>query len=77
MQLRRDRLTFAMMFGVPIIQLLLFGYAINTDPQHLPTAVLVGGPAAQFARSICRPLADSGYFRFDHVGRAARPRWTS
>ena len=38
--MRRDRLTFAMMFGVPIMQLLLFGYAINTDPHHLPAAVV-------------------------------------
>ena len=40
-QLVRDRLTYAMILGVPIVQLLLFGYAINTDPKHLPTAVLV------------------------------------
>ena len=41
LQLRRDRLTFAMMFGMPIMQLVLFGYAINADPKGLPTAVLV------------------------------------
>ena len=40
LQLKRDRLTFAMMFGVPIMQLLLFGYAIDTDPHNLPTAVI-------------------------------------
>ena len=40
MQMRRDRLTFAMMVGVPMMQLVLFGYAINTDPKHLPTAVV-------------------------------------
>src|SRR3990170_5396104 len=40
LQLRRDRLTFAMMFGMPIMQLVLFGYAINNDPKGLPTAVL-------------------------------------
>ena len=40
-QLVRDRLTYAMIIGIPIFQLLLFGYAINTDPKHLPTAVLV------------------------------------
>ena len=39
-QMRRDRLTFAMMFGIPIIQLVLFGFAINTDPKNLPVAVL-------------------------------------
>ena len=40
-QMRRDRLTFAMMIGVPLVQLILFGYAINTDPKQLPTALLV------------------------------------
>ena len=40
-QLRRDRLTFATMIFIPVVQLLLFGYAINTTPRHLPTAVLV------------------------------------
>ncbi len=38
LQLRRDRVTFAMMIGIPIMQLLMFGFAINTDPKHLPTA---------------------------------------
>ncbi|NCC26506.1 MAG: ABC transporter permease, partial [Deltaproteobacteria bacterium] len=38
-QMRRDRLTFAMMAGVPLMQLILFGYAINSDPRHLPTAL--------------------------------------
>ena len=38
-QMRRDRMTFGMMIGVPMIQLILFGYAINSDPKHLPTAV--------------------------------------
>ena len=40
-QLRRDRLTFAMMIGIPLIQLTLFGFAINGDPKHLPTLVVV------------------------------------
>ena len=40
-QMRRDRLTFGMMIGIPLIQLVLFGYAINSDPKHLPTAVLL------------------------------------
>ena len=39
-QLQRDRLTFGMIVGIPVLQLLLFGFAINTDPRHLPTAVL-------------------------------------
>jgi ABC-2 type transport system permease protein len=61
-QIRRDRLTFAMMFGIPILQLTLFGYAINSDPKHLPTAVRVAdhGP---FARSLVRALENSGYFQ--------------
>ena len=42
LQLRRDRLTFGMIVGLPIIQLLLFGYAINSDPKHLPTALVLG-----------------------------------
>jgi len=61
-QLRRDRLTFAMLVGVPILQLLLFGYAINGDPRQLPTAVVAldDGP---FARSIVRAAENTGYFR--------------
>ena len=46
-QMRRDRLTFAMMLGIPLIQLTLFGYAINSDPRHLPTAVLLADQGAQ------------------------------
>ena len=40
-QMRRDRLTFAMMVGIPLMQLVLFAYAINLDPKHLPTAVVL------------------------------------
>ena len=61
-QLRRDRLTFAMMVGIPLIQLVLFGYAINTDPKHLPTAVL-SADQSPFSRSFVRALENSGYFR--------------
>ena len=50
-QLRRDRLTFAMMVGVPILQLVLFSYAINTDPKHLPMAV-VTADESEFSRSL-------------------------
>jgi ABC-2 type transport system permease protein len=60
-QMRRDRLTFAMMIGVPLMQLTLFGYAINTDPKHLPTALLVADQSV-FARSLVRALENSGYF---------------
>ncbi len=60
-QMRRDRLTFAMMLGVPLMQLVLFGFAINMDPKALPTAVadLDRGP---FARSFTAALRNSGYF---------------
>jgi len=60
-QMRRDRLTFAMMIGVPLMQLVLFGYAINTDPKHLPAALVVADQSA-FARSVVRALENSGYF---------------
>jgi len=61
-QLRRDRLTFAMMLGVPIMQLVLFGYAINGDPRGLPTAVVAtdNGP---LVRSIVRAAENTGYFK--------------
>ncbi|BBK42769.1 mannose-1-phosphate guanyltransferase [Allostella vacuolata] len=61
-QMRRDRLTFAMMVGVPVLQLLLFGYAINADPKSLPTA-LVMGEASPFARAFLAGIGNSGYFR--------------
>lgn len=60
-QLRRDRLTFAMILGIPIMQLLLFGYAINTDPKHLPTAVLVQDQG-DLSRSVIAALENSQYF---------------
>jgi len=64
-QLSRDRLTFAMMFGLPIMQLLLFGYAIDTDPHRLPTAVLVADQS-QITRTILSALSNTGYMRFTH-----------
>ncbi len=60
-QLRRDRLTFAMAFMLPLVQLLLFGFAINTDPRHLRAAIEVGDPSAA-TRSIVSALANSRYF---------------
>jgi ABC-2 type transport system permease protein len=60
-QMRRDRLTFAMIIGVPLLQLTLFGYAINTDPKHLPTALLVADQGV-FTRSLVRALENSEYF---------------
>ena len=61
-QMLRDRLTFAMMVGIPIMQLILFGYAINSDPRALPTAVVVADNGT-FARSIVRALENTSYFR--------------
>ena len=66
-QMRRDRLTFAMMFGIPIIQLVLFGFAINTDPKNLPVAVLASDNSP-FARRFVHAMENSGYFKIvDHV----------
>ena len=61
-QMRRDRITFAMMVGVPLMQLILFGYAINSDPKSLPTAVVMGD-SSPFSRSIVSALQNSEYFR--------------
>ena len=60
-QMRRDRLTFAMMIGIPLIQLTLFGFAINSDPRHLPTAVLSGDNSV-FSRSVVTGMQNSSYF---------------
>ncbi|TCV86402.1 ABC transporter permease [Sulfurirhabdus autotrophica] len=60
-QMRRDRLTFAMMVGIPMMQLILFGFAINSDPKHLPTAVL-SADHSPFSRSFIRALENSQYF---------------
>lgn len=60
-QMKRDRLTFAMMVGIPLIQLMLFGFAINADPKHLPTAVLSHDNSA-FSRAIVSALQTSNYF---------------
>ena len=60
-QMRRDRLTFAMMIGIPMVQLILFGYAINSDPKHLPTAVYSADNSV-FSRTIVWGLYNSSYF---------------
>ena len=65
-QMRRDRATFAMMAGVPVMQLLLFGFAINLDPKGLPTAVDVADDGV-YARSIVAALENSGYFHIERV----------
>lgn len=65
-QMMRDRLTFGMAVGVPILQLVLFGYAINTDPKGLPTAI-VSTDSGPMARGVLAALQNTGYFRVDHV----------
>ena len=62
-QMRRDRLTFAMMFGIPIVQLILFGYAINNDPKHLPAAILVE-EQSPIIRTLTTALETSEYYEF-------------
>jgi ABC-2 type transport system permease protein len=62
-QMRRDRLTFGMMIGIPLIQLTLFGFAINSDPKRLPTAVLLADHGPQ-ARTVLYAIRNSGYFDF-------------
>jgi len=60
-QMRRDRLTFGMMVGIPMIQLILFGYAINSNPKHLPTAVYAADNSP-FSRTMIWGLRNSSYF---------------
>ncbi|GMO14398.1 ABC transporter permease [Bradyrhizobium sp. TM233] len=62
-QLRRDRVSFAMIVMLPVMQLMLFGYAINTTPHHLPSAVLLQEDS-DLARSILKALENTAYFRF-------------
>ncbi|MBB4368767.1 ABC-2 type transport system permease protein [Bradyrhizobium sp. cir1] len=62
-QLRRDRVSFAMIVAIPVMQLLLFGYAINTTPHHLPSAVLLQ-EESDLARSVLKALENTAYFRF-------------
>ena len=79
LQLRRDRVTFAMIVGIPIIQLALFGYAINSDPKHMPTAV-ISADRSEFTRSLVAALSTSDYFHVvgelpdEEAGRAALAR---
>src|SRR5450631_3435821 len=64
-QLRRDRVSFAMIVMIPVMQLMLFGYAINATPRNLPTAVLLQEDS-DLARSILKALENTAYFRFTH-----------
>src|SRR6185436_8150665 len=70
-QMRRDRLTFAMIIGIPIVQLVLFGYAINSDPKHLPTALNVLHNSV-FARSLTAAMQNTGYFKITHIVKSER-----
>ncbi len=67
-QMRRDRLTFAMMVGIPIMQMILFGFAINSDPRHLPT-VIQSADSSPFTRALVASLYHSSYF---HILRQTR-----
>ena len=68
-QLKRDRLTFGMIIGIPVLQLILFGYAINADPKRLPTAVLAAD-ASLYSRSLLAAMQTSSYFRLERPARS-------
>ncbi len=65
-QMRRDRVTFAMMLGIPILLLILFGFAINSDPKRLPAA-LVALSQDHYTRAMVTALENTNYYRFTHV----------
>ena len=67
-QLRRDRVSFAMIVMIPVMQLLLFGYAINTTPRNLPSAVLLQEDS-DLGRSILKALENTAYFSFTREAR--------
>lgn len=69
-QLQRDRLTFGMIVGIPVMQLLLFGFAINNDPRHLPTVVLSLDQSV-WSRSIVAGLQNTGYFEIVASARSS------
>jgi len=79
LQLRRDRLTFAMIVGIPIVHMTLFGYVINTDPKHLNTAI-IDADNSNVTRSFIWAMKNSDYFKFvgtlpnEAAGRAALAR---
>jgi ABC-2 type transport system permease protein len=64
-QLRRDRISFGMIVMVPLMQLALFGYAINTTPRHLPTAVLLQ-ERSDLGRAVLKALENTQYFKITH-----------
>ena len=65
-QMRRDRMTFGMMLGIPLLQLILFGFVINADPKHLPAAVL-SADTGPFGRTLLEAIRNSSYFDFVRV----------
>jgi ABC-2 type transport system permease protein len=69
LQLRRDRLSFAMIVFIPLVQVLLFGYAINTTPRNLPTAVL-SYEESDLARSVLAALSNTSYFSVTRIARS-------
>src|SRR5476651_757478 len=69
-QMRRDRMTFGMMIMVPVIQLTLFGFAINSDPRHLPTYLYIQDDST-IVRSLVSGLKNSSYF--DIIGQVGDP----
>lgn len=69
-QMRRDRVTFAMMIGIPLLQLVLFGYAINSNPKHLPTAVYAADNSP-FSRTVVWALRNSSYFDLTREAHSA------
>ena len=74
-QLKRDRLTFGMIIGIPVIQLILFGYAINADPKRLPTAVL-SADSSPYSRTLLAGQAclGHGYHRNATAARSGTRR---
>src|SRR3990167_5324671 len=66
-QMRRDKATLAMIIGLPLIQLIMFGFAINLNPKNLPTAI-VGDANSEFARKILLGMQNSTYFKFLNPG---------
>jgi ABC-2 type transport system permease protein len=67
-QLKRDRVSFAMIIMIPLVQLMLFGYAINTTPRDLPTAVLIQ-EQSDLSRSILAALENTKYFKVTKLPR--------
>src|SRR3954467_2162334 len=69
-QLKRDRMSFGMIIMIPLMQLVLFGYAINTTPRDLPTAVLLQ-ETSDVGRSILAALQNTRYFKVTHIAQNA------